>query len=522
MILMKIFSINSFISMKLNKSQWYWFLLLLGLSVVHGEFIFWFLGSIIKYHRYEILMVLIAVIFLIFRKLKYSIIKKSNAGSVQGYYLLIFSLILLLLGKYSNIEGLQVISLTLVIISLFLVMVGIEMAKILILPVTYFLISYAIFEFHMEGESIAIINYNLQIFTASISNFILKLMGIPVVQDWEYLDLPHVTLYVGPSCSGLNHLIAIFLLAIPLALTGNKRMKHQLILIIIALFIGLIMNGMRVSAIALWSFLYGEMSFHGPNDIFLIVSVFILGSIFLMVISFEFDQKVNVQRPVALKEAQKRTFNQPQSGVIQIVSLGAIALVMIFPIFVNVNEICLKHELTIVPETLKRWHTIDILNTNEILYLNKCDRFLKQVYFNDTGDTVSIQIIYLAKQDENKKLTNYMSFSSTMMSETVHLLDTGIPNLIINRSYSLRDSSQPSIYSWYQLRERILTNWISVKFYSLWQALRYQTTNGALVKIYIKSQLKSDIAQRKDEEYKLLVRLVPYITSALQHSLIPN
>ena len=508
--------------MKLNKSQWYWFLLLLGLSVVYGEFIFWFFVSIIKFRRFEILMVLIAVIFLIFRKLKYSIIKKSYAGSVQGYYLLIFSLILFLLGKYSNIEALQVISLALVIISLFLVMMGIEMAKILILPGTYFLISYAIFESPIEGELIAIINYNLQIFTASISNFILKLMRIPVVQDWEYLDLPHVTLYVGPSCSGFNHIIAIFLLAFPLALTGKKRIKHQLMLIVIAFFIGLLMNGMRVSAIALWSFLYGDASFHGPNDIFLVVSVFILGSILLMLISFEFDQKVNFQRPMALKEAQKRTFYQPPSGVIKIVSLGAIALVMILPIFVNVNEICLKHELTIVPETLKRCHAIDILNTNEILFLDKCDRFLKQAYCNDRGDTVIIQIIYLAKQNADKKLTNYMPSSWMTLSKPVHLIDKEMLDLIINKSYSLQNPNQPPTYSWYQLRERILTNWLSVKLYSLFHALRYQTTNGALVKINIKSKLKLDIAQKNDDEYKLLVQLVPCITSALHYSLISN
>jgi len=513
------FSNNILATWKSNKHRWYWVLLFTGLLFIYGEFIFWFLGSIFRYKRYEILMVMVAVTFLIFRKLKFPSVKKSSNGTVLGSYLLLASLLFFMLGKFSNIETLQILGLVVVIFSLSLMIAGIEMAKMLIVPISYFLISYTIFEFPVNGELIATINYNLQLFTAAISNFILRLMKIQVVQDWEYVDLPHITLYVGPSCSGFNHILAIFLLAVPLAFTGNKKIKHQFILLLIAFFIGLIMNGLRVSAIAIWSFFYGNVSFHGPNDIFLVVSVFISGSIILMVISFKIDQKVKTQRPGLLREQKRKTFSRPQSRMMKIVSLSAIAMAIILPVFLNIKEVCLKQELAFISEFLKKWHSIEVQNTNPELVADKCDRFLQQFYSNDDGDTVAIQIIYLAKQNPRKKLTDYMPFSWTNISKTVYIIDPETPNLKINESYTLRDPEQPTTYSWYQLRERILTSWLSVKLYSLWNTLWYQTTNGALIKITIKPNVNIDLRQRKDYEYQLLEQLVPIISHDMQNLL---
>ncbi len=132
---------------RIYKNRRYWLLLLTGLLFVYGKFVFWFFGSIFRYNRYEILMVMIAVIFLILNRWRYSTVKKSSAGSALGLYVLIAGLIFFLLGQFSNIETFQILSLFVVIIGLSLMVAGREIAKILIVPFLYFFISYAIFEF---------------------------------------------------------------------------------------------------------------------------------------------------------------------------------------------------------------------------------------------------------------------------------------------------------------------------------------------------------------------------------------
>jgi EpsI family protein len=60
---------------------------------------------------------------------------------------------------------------------------------------------------------------------------------------------------------------------------------------------------------------------------------------------------------------------------------------------------------------------------------------------------------------------------------------SGGSQLRVNRALIERGSSRQLVYYWFQQRGRIITNEYLVKWYLLWDALRLNRTDGALVRL---------------------------------------
>ena len=60
-------------------------------------------------------------------------------------------------------------------------------------------------------------------------------------------------------------------------------------IVVLGVTLGLFINGLRIAIIGIWSFLYGNVSFHGPNDMLMVVSIFVGGTIILVILSQKLD-----------------------------------------------------------------------------------------------------------------------------------------------------------------------------------------------------------------------------------------
>lgn len=157
---------------------------------------------------------------------------------------------------------------------------GYRWMKILSLPVMYLLVMFPVF-----GDALSSIRPFLQYTTASIATALLGLTGIPVYRSGYLIQLPHIGLEVAPGCSGINHIIALVAIAVPLAFQTQRNTLGKTGLIASAFLLGIFLNGLRVAMIGVWALYNPNGSLHGPLDTLYVSFIFFFGVGLLFIIN---------------------------------------------------------------------------------------------------------------------------------------------------------------------------------------------------------------------------------------------
>jgi exosortase len=216
---------------------------------------------------------------------------KYQPAVIPALILFLSGIGLLMMQKFCPITGCQYLAFLLSLGGLALLGLGKQLLRVISLPILYIIFIYFIFHFEFLDRLSDNFHLNFQIITAFFSYIILKVLGVMVFQDWATLLLPHITLVVDKSCSGVNHVVALLLLAIPLAESGRKTRSQKALLFFYGIFIAIFMNGLRVALIGIWSYAVPQVSLHGPQNILYVPFVFVLGSFLMIIISSRMDRK---------------------------------------------------------------------------------------------------------------------------------------------------------------------------------------------------------------------------------------
>jgi len=181
----------------------------------------------------------------------------------------------------SNTKGgasIQGFSLIIAIIGIILLLLGIQFLKALWFPITYLLFMVPFWDNLTEK-----LNLPFQNFSASLGTKMIQAIGIPVYRQSIYIELPNITLEVAKVCSGVNNLIAIVAIAIPLAYIFLRSWQRRIILVCSGIIISILANSFRVALIGIFAyFKIGEV-LHGPYHILQALSVSMIGFIALFI-----------------------------------------------------------------------------------------------------------------------------------------------------------------------------------------------------------------------------------------------
>ena len=93
--------------------------------------------------------------------------------------------------------------------------------------------------------------YMLQWCSATVATIFLRFLGESVDQDGTVLQLQNVRLDVQPQCCGLNANLALLATAIVAAMLFLHRPVPRMILILAAVPLGIIRNGLRICVVAM-------------------------------------------------------------------------------------------------------------------------------------------------------------------------------------------------------------------------------------------------------------------------------
>ena len=317
--------------------------------------------------------------------------------------------LMLVSGRLSGTMSLEKLSIIIMLLGLVLHVGGTPYLRSLYVPILYLVFTISVFDTILSGQLIYI-----QKVSAYIGANVLAFAGLPVLRNGITIALPHITMDVETACSGINHIIALVGLAIPLATITQKTRRRRIILVLEALLIGILANGLRVAGIGLWTHFNKNASVHGPSDVFLVSFIFGFGCVALIGLSV-FQGRISFKRIAGRSIKQETTQTQGNS---KRVFAGFISGALILGItggylyFYRIKPVYLNADFNEIPTVMGDWIGRNIYEGGVSLEGIRPDSELKRTYHNAEGGRIHVYVGYFAKQDREKKvfLPEYASF----------------------------------------------------------------------------------------------------------------
>lgn len=182
---------------------------------------------------------------------------------VTGTLLLAAAVLALQAGRVAGVLGIQQLAMLLGVAALIVLLAGWRALRTLWFPVLYLLFMMPVWDIVTER-----MHASFQLLSARLGTALLRLVGVPVFLHDVFIALPNITLEVARVCSGVNYLVAILALAVPLAYLTLRSHVRKVALLVFGVLAGFLFNALRVAAIGYVSYHGLSQYTHGPWHVF--------------------------------------------------------------------------------------------------------------------------------------------------------------------------------------------------------------------------------------------------------------
>lgn len=98
--------------------------------------------------------------------------------------------------------------------------------------------------------------------SADCASFFLHLTGTPLLRDGTIFQLPGIVLEVAQECSGIRSSLVLLIASILASYIFLRRPTNRLLLVLVAIPLGILRNGFRITVIALLCINFGPQMIH--------------------------------------------------------------------------------------------------------------------------------------------------------------------------------------------------------------------------------------------------------------------
>lgn len=420
---------------------------------------------------------------------------------------------MLLLGKVGGVITLQELSLLAMISGLVLFLLGKGYLKALSFPIAYLL-----FMIPIADEVIAPLHWSFQLLTAKMAVALLQALGFTAFLENQYIVLPNIILEVAKACSGINYLISIIALGVPLAYVSQKNIWCRFILVVSAVMIGIIGNWVRVAAIGIWAY-YGGTVVHGPVHIFQALFVSQIGFIALFVGAWVLAKipaaasKKLPSNPAKAEpgkgdvESQRRLLDRSWlAAFLVLVGLSA------YLSFYERGPVPLKTDLNLFPITIGDWNGKESDPREAVFRVEGADHELTRVYRSPSGHEIQLYIAYFESQHHPKKLVNYITARLHRNAVTENIRIDQMESITVNETRLPNDRGVRSVYFWYDINGKTHADRYKAMLANTLNALLHGRTNGALILISSDPKGRENALSMIGEERAFIRELVPVLS----------
>ncbi len=455
---------------------------------------------------------------------------RIEPGLWSGGVLVLFAGLMLVAGKLGGFIVLQELSLPLMIAGMVLLFAGKLFLKSLALP-----IAYLFFMIKMFGEGSDRFHRPFQLLAAKIGIGTLHLFGFTAYQEGNFIQLPNALLEVAAACSGIRFLVSIIAIGIPLAYLTQRTLLRRGGLVLFAIVIAILANGLRVALIGMWTYYHGTNMIHGPFHIFYGVFVSWIGFIalfggawFLRRGAGEDENALSSKTPVndhrnenLLRRKWEERIQSNQWNRSWFIATLLLTGIGSYHYFHRISPVPLENGFTAFPMTIENWKGRDLDSKNEMIKVPKTDDELVRTYQRAENDhPVNVYVGYFDSQTEEKKLVTYTtSWKFHRGEEKVSIQGVSGQSYQVNEVILNDGGDRRAVLFWYDLNGRVVASRYAAKLWSLWDGLIFGRTNGALVALSIPLGPESKLEQDFNHEKDFLRDLIPQLHNYLDHNL---
>lgn len=387
---------------------------------------------------------------------------------------------MLLVGLAGNVMILQELSLVAVVAALVLLLMGKAHLRALAFPIAYLL-----FMIPIADEIIDPLHWSFQLLTAEMGVGILQALGFAALLDGQYIILPTITLEVAKACSGINYLLSIIAIGIPLAYVTQKNTWCRVVLVVSAVAIGIAANWIRVASIGIWAYYGGEVV-HGPFHIFQGLLVSQIGFVALLVGAWGLSKvpaAPSRRRPVdQFAEDPARPAEPFQLDARP--WLGAVLVLLTLTAYLAFHTpapASLKVAFSAFPESIGDWRGEDRVPQGAVFRVEGADRELVRRYRSASGREVQLYVAYFESQRHPKKLVNYRTARLHRGAVAVEVPLDQDESMMVNQARLQQGRAEQLVLFWYDIDGAVYANRYRAILATTLDSLVNGRTNGALV-----------------------------------------
>jgi len=410
---------------------------------------------------------------------------------VPGFLLLGFSMLLFLMGKFGGVLLLQEISILITLPAVLLIVFGEKATKALAFPLSYLIFMLPAWDFPIEK-----VQHPFQLLSARVGGWLLPVFGVPAYQHGIYIDIPNLSIEVSKACSGVNFLISILAIGIPVAALHFDSWWKRSLLLLVSVLVAISGNGLRAALICFFYYKGYSTNLYGPGHMFYGYFVSVLGLLVLFMGVYLFGKPTDSGMVVA------ETGNAgARAGAyrhdIRWAWVVATTLLFFAAGFAANNRTPrptpLKYDLRDFPNTIGDYAGMDRSPVLEGLAGNGADAELSRAYTDGRNGNYQLYVGYYAFQEQKKKVTNYRTRGLFRNSKT-YLLPTSLSaEGKINGFVADIKGGKRLVLYWYDVDGNIVLNPYSVILRTAVSGMVRNRTNSAIVAITTDYDPDSDV-----------------------------
>ncbi|HQN65155.1 MAG TPA: VPLPA-CTERM-specific exosortase XrtD [Methylophilus sp.] len=435
-------------------------------------------------------------------------IKNHNEGAWVGIIIVLFSGVTLMIGELTAIWTIVQYSLLLLCLGAAWTMIGYQIKKILIPFLHLFLV------IPLPYMLDVMLSGRMQLISSDLGVSIVRALGMSVYQEGNVIDLGIYKLQVVEACSGLNYMYPLMTISLMMAYMYKGPFWARSLLFFSSVPISILMNSARIAIVAILVNYYGNEAAEGFMHYFEGWVIFML-CIGLVLLEAKLLNKLLGIHPRFtdsfdyLETRHKYEDDSPISGIKRAPVVIAITVVLLAAI----STLSIQRRQEIIPQRetfaafptqLGGWQGRPYgFQNNEDDILQLKDYLLMTYHKANTNVDV-----YMGYTDSQR--TGFVPHSpkACVPGGGWEITDTRLETITVDSEHTFKvtrlliskGETKQLMYYWFHQRGRDLSNEFPMKFALLYDAVKRNRTDGAIVRfttqIY-RSEAEADATLRE-------------------------
>lgn len=408
--------------------------------------------------------------------------------------------VMLTAGRLGAIQILEQLAFLVSLVGVLLVVFGAAYVRVMWAAIAYLLLMTPIWDGFTEP-----LHPRFQNQSAAIGVWLLHAGGIPAYREATVIVLPNVALEVARACSGVNYLIAVIALGLPLAYLNLRGLWRPLVLVGGAVIVAALSNGLRVALIGVLAYWELGSPLHGPMHVLHGLFVAAIGYVVLFVGLHFLRERDEDSAAASVPVAPGAHFDAFRP--IPVVALTIFFLMLGGLAAPNAaTPAALRTPLERLPRVLGEWRATSGPTDSEYqIAWQGSDTHVMRRYRRADGTTLDIFVAYFGAQRQDRELANYLSADLHRGAARIDVPLANGERLPANFVDDNAGRRRPALF-WYELGETVETRPYATKLRTLWRAVARGRTDGAVVVISSPNGLSAS-TRRSMEEFAALAYL---------------